>query len=83
MQMAFPYPDADAMADGPAADESDEEGRWEMPDCVVCLDNPREVVVVACGHMTLCRACAAAMTSCPICRQDYFPSTGLLRVYLS
>lgn len=41
--------------------------------CVVCLTNPREVVVLECGHVCLCGDCAQALPSpkkCPVCRSD-------------
>ncbi|XP_070801245.1 mitochondrial ubiquitin ligase activator of nfkb 1-A-like [Pituophis catenifer annectens] len=38
--------------------------------CVVCLTNPRECVVLPCGHICLCFHCFQALPnpSCPICR---------------
>lgn len=39
--------------------------------CVVCLEAPRTVIVVNCGHFCLCTCCAAALPNprrCPICR---------------
>lgn len=41
--------------------------------CVVCLTNPRELVLLDCGHVCLCMDCLEKMTSrqCPICRQNY------------
>ncbi len=40
--------------------------------CVVCLTNPREVIVLECGHVCLCTRCAERLPQprmCPICRQ--------------
>mmetsp|Transcript_16388 Transcript_16388/g.40469 ORF Transcript_16388/g.40469 Transcript_16388/m.40469 type:complete len:309 (-) Transcript_16388:308-1234(-) len=42
-------------------------------ECVVCLSAPREVVVLHCKHVCLCKACANVTSStwsyqCPICR---------------
>jgi len=42
------------------------------PQCVVCLSQAREVVLLDCGHICLCGDCAAALPTpklCPICRQ--------------
>lgn len=39
--------------------------------CVVCLQNPRELIVLDCGHLCLCSDCARALPEprhCPICR---------------
>ena len=52
----------------PATDEPDapDDGRL----CCVCMVQPRSVVLVPCGHLVLCRACAAHpnMHVCPVCR---------------
>lgn len=45
----------------------------ETRECVVCLTNPKETVVVPCDHMCLCNECANIMRShydsrCPMCR---------------
>lgn len=36
--------------------------------CVVCLDNPRNVLLMPCAHMVLCRDCAVNLRDCPTCR---------------
>ncbi|XP_055531899.1 mitochondrial E3 ubiquitin protein ligase 1 [Wyeomyia smithii] len=37
--------------------------------CVVCVDNPKEVICLPCGHVCLCETCAEKIkTSCPVCR---------------
>lgn len=41
--------------------------------CVVCLANPREVVLLNCGHVCVCADCVAALPEpllCPVCRQS-------------
>eukprot|EP00917_Polyrhabdina_sp_WS-2016_P031050 GHVP01066184.1.p1 GENE.GHVP01066184.1~~GHVP01066184.1.p1 ORF type:complete len:268 (+),score=36.53 GHVP01066184.1:53-856(+) len=43
-------------------------------DCLVCLSEKRDTVVLPCGHMCLCESCAQSMRlmkhkTCPICRQ--------------
>ena len=40
--------------------------------CVVCLSNPREVVLLDCGHVCLCADCLQQLQqpiSCPVCRE--------------
>lgn len=41
--------------------------------CVVCLTNPREVVLVDCGHVCLCIDCLQSLPNrtCPICRRPF------------
>jgi hypothetical protein len=41
--------------------------------CVVCFDAPKEYIIVPCGHMCVCEACAERLTKtrtpmCPVCR---------------
>lgn len=40
--------------------------------CVVCMDNPREILFVPCGHLVACIACCEQVLKksnlCPICR---------------
>lgn len=41
--------------------------------CVVCLERPRDEVLVPCGHMVLCQDCCAdimaSTNECPMCRE--------------
>jgi hypothetical protein len=42
--------------------------------CVVCFDAPKDHIIVPCGHMCVCEACAEQLTktrtpSCPVCRK--------------
>ena len=41
--------------------------------CVICLVNPREIVLLDCGHVCLCMDCLERLpnTNCPICRTNY------------
>ena len=51
--------------------------------CVVCLSQPREVVLLDCGHICVCGDCAAALPLpklCPICRQ---PIDRIIPTYVS
>jgi hypothetical protein len=43
----------------------------EFPDddvCVVCMDAPRKIVLLPCGHLQLCTLCAGKVKTCPSCR---------------
>ena len=50
----------------------------------VCLQNPREVVLLECGHICLCSDCAVEIMrsrpQCPICRADI---VRIMPAYLS
>ena len=51
--------------------------------CVVCLSQPREVVLLNCGHICVCGDCAAALPLpklCPVCRQ---PIDRIIPTYVS
>jgi hypothetical protein len=37
--------------------------------CVVCMDAPKDRIVLPCGHICACGACAQLLgTRCPVCR---------------
>ena len=40
--------------------------------CLACVDNRRDCVLLPCAHLALCNDCVAslAVRSCPICRCD-------------
>jgi len=39
-------------------------------ECVVCLEAPKEVAFIPCGHMCCCQKCGlnASLNQCPVCR---------------
>ncbi|XP_063531283.1 mitochondrial E3 ubiquitin protein ligase 1 [Cydia strobilella] len=38
--------------------------------CVVCTENPKEIILLPCGHVCLCEDCSDNITEqCPICRE--------------
>ena len=46
--------------------------------CVVCLEDPTNVVFKKCGHLCVCSGCVHRLKNrCPLCRR----SSGTLRVY--
>lgn len=41
----------------------------EDPECVICLINKKDIVLVPCGHFNLCSECVKKIKeSCPYCR---------------
>jgi len=48
--------------------------------CVVCMDRPRERMLMPCSHFAFCTPCVADVKHCPLCNQA---PTGHLRVYNS
>jgi len=59
-------------------------GEEDTSTCRVCLQNPREIVLLECGHICLCSDCAVEIMrtrpQCPICRADI---VRILPAYLS
>jgi len=67
---------------GTSVNPSDED---EIAECVVCMTNPKNTLVLPCTHMCLCVECANIMRShhnsrCPICRTNV---QSLVNVLLS
>ncbi len=66
-----------------ATDSTAEEGDdMSTSECVVCLTNKRELAILPCRHMCVCRACAAECiqsqdSRCPICRNRTFQGLPL------
>uniref|UniRef100_A0A069DSX6 RING-type E3 ubiquitin transferase n=1 Tax=Panstrongylus megistus TaxID=65343 RepID=A0A069DSX6_9HEMI len=44
----------------------------EIPEnerCVVCRENPKEIIILQCGHVCICEDCSEVITTdCPVCR---------------
>ena len=72
---------ADVGGDGEGADCDEAGGAAAGPDsgnaddsrmCVVCFDQPRDAVLVPCGHADTCMTCAREIAernaACPMCR---------------
>ncbi|CAI5942661.1 unnamed protein product [Closterium sp. NIES-65] len=80
--------------DGPASspaplhaapgDTADPNGGGANVECVVCLEDPRDTLVLPCRHLCLCLHCAKALrfqsNKCPICRSVV---QSLLQIKLS
>jgi hypothetical protein len=48
--------------------------------CVVCLDAPKDHIIIPCGHQCVCGACAQALKreanpACPLCREPISVTT--------
>ena len=51
-------------------------GLQDEPDCLVCLSEPKSVVLLPCRHLSVCEECLAGFQQhkCPVCRtplEDY------------
>ncbi len=58
-------------AAGAAASRDGAEENIENP-CVICLCQPRNCILLDCGHVCCCHSCYQALPNrkCPICRQN-------------
>lgn len=43
---------------------------YEEKECVVCLDNSPNIILIPCGHTCLCDVCVDQITECPLCRNE-------------
>jgi len=37
-------------------------------ECVICMNAPRDVVIIPCGHLICCENCVVQCKECPLCR---------------
>lgn len=41
----------------------------DMEECLICMENPHDVILVPCGHYCLCKECSSRIGGkCPLCR---------------
>jgi len=52
------------------ADDDDKDLRLDGNECVICMENCKEVVFDPCRHRCACQSCASKLRSCPICRRN-------------
>ena len=38
--------------------------------CVVCLENPKNIILQPCFHFAICQKCLHKLDKCPICRDN-------------
>lgn len=45
---------------------------FESEECCICLSDPSEMVIVACGHLCMCKECSDEYKTktCPLCRSN-------------
>lgn len=58
-----------SISSSPAV-KSDDGARGE-DECVVCLENTKEVLLLPCRHMCVCTTCLAHIDKCPVCRSQF------------
>ena len=60
-----------------------------VPECVICMDAPRQVAPTSCGHLCMCKKCAVALPRhqagnrfirrCPVCQGEW---ARFLQIYV-
>lgn len=65
----------------PQFENSEEDCEDNGGDCVVCMSDPRDTIILPCRHLCLCNGCAESLryqaNNCPICR---VPFRALLQI---
>jgi hypothetical protein len=69
------------ISSGEAGDDSDTPtvdlpaqvfGDDDDPTCIICMDQPKVLVLVPCGHYCCCSDCSGALKNkCPLCRGQF------------
>ncbi|KAI9351109.1 hypothetical protein DFJ73DRAFT_831623 [Zopfochytrium polystomum] len=56
------------MQDGSGPQAAAPEVLAASEQCVVCMQNRRDTVLMGCRHLVLCLECSEAVRDCPVCR---------------
>ncbi len=56
---------------------------YESHKCVICLENPSEIVFSPCGHFCACKACGDRLEICCVCRMDIYAKVSHDKVAVS
>ena len=54
-------------------------GKGETNMCVICMSSEKLVVLVPCGHTSICRKCSRRVEHCPFCRAQIFRRQKIFR----
>mmetsp|Transcript_34533 Transcript_34533/g.63968 ORF Transcript_34533/g.63968 Transcript_34533/m.63968 type:complete len:145 (-) Transcript_34533:149-583(-) len=60
-------------------------GKEEDGECLVCMTDPKDTILLPCRHMCLCRDCLLKMVTakCPICRTTIDQHISFTRTQMS
>ena len=48
--------------------------------CKICVNNEINTILLPCGHLVTCNACASSLKNCPMCRRNI---NDKIRIYMS
>lgn len=51
-------------------DELDKSKEENNKLCCICLDQPKSIVLLPCGHICVCEGCGKSVQQCPLCREN-------------
>ncbi|KNE54989.1 hypothetical protein AMAG_00926 [Allomyces macrogynus ATCC 38327] len=74
------------FAEAPAAGSPDAAAAAAamLPECIVCMADAKDTIVLPCRHLCLCKECALLLRKqshkCPICRQDFHSLLHIARL---
>lgn len=75
-----PVPRAPVLPTQPSPSAPVLENRDMTTECVICMDQKSDVVLLNCGHVCCCFNCSNSLANCPICRN---PVVQRVRIFLS
>ena len=52
----------------------------DSTECVICMDNPKQALIMPCLHVSSCIDCSLALDKCPICRGNI---DTIKKIYIS
>ena len=42
----------------------------EIPMCIICIEQERQIIFKPCNHIACCSTCSKNLQECPICRKQ-------------
>ncbi|KAI9141039.1 zinc finger, C3HC4 type-domain-containing protein [Paraphysoderma sedebokerense] len=75
LQEIYGFSETASRLDAPLSNTAAGDNKNTTPECVVCMADPKDTIVLPCRHLCLCKDCADQLRKqsqkCPICRQDF------------
>ncbi|KNE56649.1 hypothetical protein AMAG_02434 [Allomyces macrogynus ATCC 38327] len=72
------------FAEAPATSDAAAAAAAMLPECIVCMADAKDTIVLPCRHLCLCKECALLLRKqshkCPICRQDFHSLLHIARL---
>ncbi|XP_060069768.1 E3 ubiquitin-protein ligase LRSAM1-like [Ylistrum balloti] len=62
----------------PCTRQSSVLARGVNSECVVCMDQPTDVIFLNCGHVCTCKDCSVKVQDCPLCREPIIQRIKLM-----